>query len=136
MHMEKTAGRRRVMEVAMIDPKDAARNNAQTSLTVKVFDRWETVDLIKDDDDRLHDVSVRLSKFLCSIRNGEARGEEKIVVYQHATIAREIVKRAKGEGKKQIYFALRFYNAAMEMLDDESVDCVIRRMDNKSKAAE
>ncbi len=124
------------MEVAMIDPKDAARNNAQTSLTVKVFDRWETVDLIKDDDDRLHDVSVRLSKFLCSIRNGEARGEEKIVVYQHATIAREIVKRAKGEGKKQIYFALRFYNAAMEMLDDESVDCVIRRMDNKSKAAE
>jgi len=123
------------MEVSMIDPKDAARNNAQTSLTVKVFDRWETVDLIRDDDERLHDVSVRLSRFLCAIRNGEARGEEKIVVYQHATIAREVVKRAKGEGKKQLYFALRFYNAAMTNLDDESVDLVIRNL-NAPKAAE
>jgi hypothetical protein len=134
--MEKTTGRRRVMEVNMVDPRDAARNNAQTSLTVKVFDRWENVDLVKDDTNHLHDVLTRLASFLCALRNGEARGEEKIVVYQHSTIEREIIRRAKGEGKSQLYFALRFYKAAMEMLDDESVDSVIRRMDTKSKAAE
>lgn len=119
------------------NPEGSAKNAANAILTVRAGGKWYVVNLLEDDEIKLANIQDIVANDIVHIRNGEREGDESILVRCFHVIDREIVRRMKGEGRKQLLHAKKFYDAAFDVLTDEEIDRVVARMaTEKAQAAE